>query len=68
MRVHEAHVKVFMEWYGIVYLRPIMWALISGLGVYDAIVHFNDGAIVSLEIWKDMNMEPGDHIRKGLYT
>ena len=36
------------------------------LGIYDAIVHFNDGAISSLEILKDMNMDPGDHILKSL--
>ena len=39
---------------------------ILSLGVYDAIAHFYDGAIASLEILKDMNMEPGDHMMKGL--
>ena len=38
---------------------------ILGLGIDDAIAHFNDGAITSLEILKDMNMESGDHIMKG---
>ena len=36
------------------------------LGVYDAIAHFNDGAIASLEILEDMNLEPGDHMMKTL--
>ena len=35
---------------------------ILSLGVYDAIAHFNDGAIASIEILKDMNMELGDQI------
>ena len=39
---------------------------ILSLGVYDAISHFINGAIASLEILKDMNMEPGDHMMKGL--
>ena len=39
---------------------------ILSLGVYDSIAHFNDGATESLEILKDMNMEPGDHMMKGL--
>ena len=39
---------------------------ILSLGVYDVIAHFNDGAIASLEILKDMNMEPSDHMMKGL--
>ena len=39
---------------------------ILSLGVYDPIAHFNDGAITSLEMLKDMNMEPGDHMMKGL--
>ena len=38
---------------------------IFSLGVYDAIVHFNDGAIVSLEILKDINMESGDDMMNG---
>ena len=38
---------------------------ILSLGVYDTIAHFNDGAIASLEILKDTNMEPGDHMMKG---
>ena len=36
------------------------------MGVYDAIAHFNDGAIASSDILKDMNMEPDDHMMKGL--
>ena len=39
---------------------------ILSLDVYDAIYHFNDGAIASLEVLKDMNIEPGDHMMKGL--
>ena len=39
---------------------------ILSLGVYDAIAHFNDSVIASLEILKDMKMEPGDHMMKGL--
>ena len=31
---------------------------ILSLGVYDAIAHFNDGAIASLEILKGMNVDP----------
>ena len=36
------------------------------LGVYGAIAHFNDGATASLEILKDLNMESGGHMLKGL--
>ena len=41
---------------------------VLSLSVYDAIVHFNDGAIASLgtEDLKDMNNEPDDHMSKGL--
>ena len=39
---------------------------ILSLGVYDVIAHFNDSAIASLEILKDMNMEPSGHMTKGL--
>ena len=39
---------------------------ILSLGVYDAIAHFNDGTTAFLEILKDMNIEPGDHMMKGL--
>ena len=39
---------------------------ILNLGVYDSITHFNDGATESLDILKNMNMEPGDHMMKGL--
>ena len=38
----------------------------DGLGVYDVIAQINDGAVASLEIFKDMNMEPGDHMMRGL--
>ena len=41
---------------------------ILSLGVHDAIAHFNDGEIASLEISKDINMEPGDHMMKDLQT
>ena len=34
-------------------------------GVYDVIVHFNDGEIVSLEIFKDIYMDSGDHMMNG---
>ena len=44
----------------------LMWVLILSLGVYDAIAHFNDGATASLEILKDLNMESGGHMMKGL--
>ena len=40
---------------------------ILSLGVYDATAHFNDGATAALEILKDINMEPGDHMMKGLH-
>ena len=36
-------------------------------GFFDAIAHFNDGAIASLEILKDMNMESGDHMSLARY-
>ena len=39
---------------------------ILSFDVYDSISHFNDGAIASLEVLKNMNMEPGDHMMKGL--
>ena len=39
---------------------------ILGSDVYDAISHFDDDAIASLEVLIDMNMEPGDHMIKGL--
>ena len=39
---------------------------ILSLAVYNAIAHFNDGAAAFLEILKDMNMKPGDHMMKGL--
>ena len=39
---------------------------ILNLGAYDAIAHFNNCATASLEILKDMNMEPVDHMMKGL--
>ena len=39
---------------------------IVSLGIYDAIAHFNDGTTASLENSKEMNMEPGDHMMKGL--
>ena len=39
---------------------------ILSLGVYDAIARFNNGATAFLEILKDMNIEPGDHMMKGL--
>ena len=39
---------------------------ILSLGVYDAIAYFNDGAISSLEILKELKMELGDHKMKGL--
>ena len=38
---------------------------IFSLGVYDVIVHFNDGEIVSLEIFKDIYMDSGDHMMNG---
>ena len=70
MDIHKTEMKVLMEWYGIVYQKPIMWVLmwvlILSLGVYDAIAHFNDGATASLEILKDLNMESGGHMMKGL--
>ena len=39
---------------------------ILSFDVYDSISHFNDDAIASLEVLIDMNMEPGDHMIKGL--
>ena len=36
------------------------------LGFYDAIAHFKHSAVASLEIFKDMNMETGDHLMKDL--
>ena len=68
MGIHKTGMKVLMEWYGSVFRRPIMWVCIDilSLGVSDAIAHFNDGANASLEILKNMDMEPNDHIMKGL--
>ena len=43
-----------------------MGSNILSLSAYDVIAHFNDGTIVSAEILKDMNSEPGDHMMKGL--
>ena len=34
--------------------------------VYDAIAHFNDGAISALHILSDVNMDAGVHMMKGL--
>ena len=39
---------------------------ILSLGAYNAITQFNDGTIASLEILKDMNIEPGDLMMKSL--
>ena len=39
---------------------------ILSLGVYDSVDHFNDGAIASLEILKDMNVEAGERMTKSL--
>ena len=36
------------------------------LGFYDAIAHFKHSAVASLKIFKDMNMETGDHLMKDL--
>ena len=43
-----------------------MGSNILSLSAYDVIAHFNDGTIVSAEILKDMNSEPGDHMMRGL--
>lgn len=40
---------------------------VLSLGVYDAIAHFNDGAIASIQILESMNMEPGKYMRKSLH-
>ena len=39
---------------------------ILSLGVYNAIAHFINGAIASIEILKDMSMKPDNHMMKGL--
>ena len=39
---------------------------ILSLGVYDAIAHFNDGAIAAYNILKSVGIAPGDHMIKGL--
>ena len=39
---------------------------IISLSVYDDIAHFKDGAVTSSELFKDMNMEPGDQMMKDL--
>ena len=39
---------------------------ILSLGAYNAITQFNDGTIASLEILKDMNIEPGNLMMKSL--
>ena len=36
------------------------------LGVYDAIAHFNDGAIAAYHILKQVGIEPGLHMVHGL--
>ena len=40
---------------------------ILSLGVYDAIAHFNDGAIAAYNILKAVGIEPGDHMINGLH-
>ena len=42
------------------------WNRYLSLGVYDAIAHFNDGAIASYKVLKGLNMDPGKHMIAGL--
>ena len=43
----------------------LVGAAILNLGVYYATARFKDGAISSLEILKDKNMEPCENMMKG---
>ena len=38
------------------------------LGVYDAIAHFNDGAIAAINILEHLNLKPGTFMQKALQT
>ena len=54
-----------MMWNGVLKANHVGIDILS-LGVYNAIAHFIDGAIASIEILKDMSMKPDNHMIKGL--
>ena len=67
MCVQKTEMKVLIEWlWNRVPKTNHVGNDILSFDVYDSISHFNDGAIASLEVLKNMNMEPGDHMMKGL--
>ena len=61
MCVQKTEMKVLIEWlWNRVPKTNHVGNDILSFDVYDSISHFNDGAIASLEVLKNMNMEPGD--------